>query len=34
VAAGINAEGRLLLSTDNGVQAVSSGELSLRPADA
>jgi BirA family biotin operon repressor/biotin-[acetyl-CoA-carboxylase] ligase len=34
VAVGIDAEGRLLLSTDNGVQAVSSGELSLRPADA
>jgi BirA family biotin operon repressor/biotin-[acetyl-CoA-carboxylase] ligase len=34
VAAGIDAEGRLLLSTDNGVQAISSGELSLRPADA
>jgi BirA family biotin operon repressor/biotin-[acetyl-CoA-carboxylase] ligase len=34
VPAGIDAEGRLLLSTDAGMQAVSSGELSLRPADA
>jgi len=34
VAVGIDGEGRLLLSTDNAVQAVSSGELSLRPADA
>jgi len=34
VPAGIDGEGRLLLSTDDGVQAISSGELSLRPADA
>jgi BirA family biotin operon repressor/biotin-[acetyl-CoA-carboxylase] ligase len=34
VPAGIDAEGRLLLSTDAGVQAVSSGELSLRLPDA
>ena len=34
VPAGIDAEGRLLLSTDAGLQAISSGELSLRPADA
>jgi BirA family biotin operon repressor/biotin-[acetyl-CoA-carboxylase] ligase len=34
VATGIDAEGRLLLSTDHGVQAVSSGELSLRASDA
>ncbi len=32
VPAGIDGEGRLLLSTDAGVQAVASGELSLRPA--
>jgi len=34
VPAGIDEEGRLLLSTDAGVQAVSSGELSLRLSDA
>jgi hypothetical protein len=34
VPAGIDGEGRLLLSTDTGVQAVASGELSLRPSDA
>ncbi len=34
VPVGIDAEGRLLLKTDSGVQAISSGELSLRPADA
>ncbi len=34
VATGVDAEGRLLLSTDQGVQAVSSGELSLRASDA
>ncbi len=34
VPVGIDGEGRLLLSTDAGVQAVASGELSLRPADA
>ena len=31
VPTGIDGEGRLLLSTDHGVQAVASGELSLRP---
>jgi BirA family biotin operon repressor/biotin-[acetyl-CoA-carboxylase] ligase len=34
VPVGVDAEGRLLLSTDAGVQAVASGELSLRPSDA
>jgi BirA family biotin operon repressor/biotin-[acetyl-CoA-carboxylase] ligase len=34
VPAGIDGEGRLLLSTDTGVQAVASGELSLRPSHA
>jgi BirA family biotin operon repressor/biotin-[acetyl-CoA-carboxylase] ligase len=34
VPAGIDGEGRLLLSTDTGIQAVASGELSLRPSDA
>ena len=31
---GVDGEGRLLLSTDAGVQAVASGELSLRASDA
>lgn len=31
VAVGVDAEGRLLLSTGSGIQAVTSGELSLRP---
>jgi BirA family biotin operon repressor/biotin-[acetyl-CoA-carboxylase] ligase len=31
---GVDVEGRLLLSTEAGLQAVSSGELSLRPSDA
>jgi BirA family biotin operon repressor/biotin-[acetyl-CoA-carboxylase] ligase len=30
VAVGVDADGRLLLATDRGVQAVASGELSLR----
>jgi BirA family biotin operon repressor/biotin-[acetyl-CoA-carboxylase] ligase len=34
VPVGVDGEGRLLLSTDAGVQAVASGELSLRPSDA
>jgi BirA family transcriptional regulator, biotin operon repressor / biotin---[acetyl-CoA-carboxylase] ligase len=34
VPTGVDVEGRLLLSTDAGLQAVSSGELSLRPSDA
>ena len=34
VATGVDGEGRLLLSTDAGPKAVSSGELSLRPSDA
>jgi BirA family biotin operon repressor/biotin-[acetyl-CoA-carboxylase] ligase len=33
VPVGIDGEGRLLLSTDHGVQAVASGELSLRSLD-
>lgn len=32
VASGVDAEGRLLLATERGVQAVASGELSLRSA--
>lgn len=34
VPVGIDGSGRLLLSTESGVQAVASGELSLRPSDA
>jgi len=34
VPVGVDGEGRLMLSTEAGVQAVSSGELSLRPSDA
>jgi len=34
VPTGVDGEGRLLLSTEAGVQAVSSGELSLRQSDA
>jgi BirA family biotin operon repressor/biotin-[acetyl-CoA-carboxylase] ligase len=34
VPVGVDGEGRLLLSTEAGVQAVASGELSLRPPDA
>ncbi len=34
VVAGVDAEGRLLLATDAGVQPAASGELSLRDADA
>jgi BirA family biotin operon repressor/biotin-[acetyl-CoA-carboxylase] ligase len=33
IAGGVDAEGRLLMSTDTGVQVVASGELSLRGAD-
>jgi BirA family biotin operon repressor/biotin-[acetyl-CoA-carboxylase] ligase len=34
VPVGIDGDGRLLLSTGSGIQAVASGELSLRPSDA
>jgi BirA family biotin operon repressor/biotin-[acetyl-CoA-carboxylase] ligase len=34
VPVGVDGEGRLLLSTDTGIEAVASGELSLRPSDA
>jgi BirA family transcriptional regulator, biotin operon repressor / biotin---[acetyl-CoA-carboxylase] ligase len=34
VPAGVDGEGRLLLSTDSGMQAITSGELSLRPSEA
>lgn len=33
VPVGIDGDGRLLLSTGDGIQAVASGELSLRPSD-
>jgi BirA family transcriptional regulator, biotin operon repressor / biotin---[acetyl-CoA-carboxylase] ligase len=34
IASGVDAEGRLLMSTDGGIQVVASGELSLRGAEA
>jgi BirA family biotin operon repressor/biotin-[acetyl-CoA-carboxylase] ligase len=34
VPVGIDGDGRLVLSTGSGIQAVASGELSLRPSDA
>jgi BirA family transcriptional regulator, biotin operon repressor / biotin---[acetyl-CoA-carboxylase] ligase len=34
IATGVDPEGRLLLSTDGGIQVVASGELSLRGAEA